>query len=148
MTLNVHIYIFLILLSLYHSLSFLPPLSPSLSLSLLLFSSLLYFPSPSLSLPYLSSLPLPPFLYQHNLSVKRQQEKALRLAVHTQRSVAARSQRYYSEYEVSVRKKLQRERTKEEQVVTRHTHPVNTPSSSSLLLLLALSHYSDIQAGF
>lgn len=143
MTLNVHIYIFLILLSLYRSLSFLP-----LPLSLFF-----YFPLSSpfsllLSLPYLSSLPLPPFLYQHNLSVKRQQEKALRLAVHTQRSVAARSQRYYSEYEVSVKKKLQRERTKEEQVVTRHTHPVNTPSSSSLLLLLALSHYSGIQAGF
>ena len=141
MTLNVHIYIFLILLSLYRSLSFLPlPLSLSSSI----------FPSPLLSLSFsLSPVSiLPPFLYQHNLSVKRQQEKTLRLAVHTQRSVAARSQRYYGEYEVSVKKKLQRERTKEEQVVTRHTHPVNTPSSSSLLLLLALSHYSDIQAGF
>ncbi|XP_011410469.1 PREDICTED: centrosomal protein of 95 kDa-like [Amphimedon queenslandica] len=57
----------------------------------------------------------------HNLSVKRQQEKALRLAIQTQRAVTARSRRYYSDYEVSIKKKLQRERTKEEQVVTRHT---------------------------
>eukprot|EP00731_Ephydatia_muelleri_P038742 Em0888g2a len=46
----------------------------------------------------------------------KQEQQAVRSSVHNQRLAAARARRYYSEYELRLKAKLQKRRTKEEQV--------------------------------
>lgn len=58
-------------------------------------------------------VPPPPKQRQREL---KQEQQAVRSSLHNQRLAAARARRYYSEYELRLKAKLQKRRTKEEQV--------------------------------
>ncbi len=87
------------------SLSYPSSLSPSLSLPPPL--------SPSLS----PSLPLSPLPPQQSKMEETVQRTALQSIVRNQRIANARSKRYFKDYEMAVRGKLQRKRTRQEMVL-------------------------------